>query len=60
MQKDDVDNDDYDIYGEPEDESRAKILKKKVVSGSSKHLERELEEINFEIHKLLYLRECAN
>jgi|JI9StandDraft_2_1071091.scaffolds.fasta_scaffold191129_2 hypothetical protein len=42
MQKDEVDNDDYDIYGEPEDESRAKILKKKVVSAQSKPIEREL------------------
>lgn len=29
------------------------------MSAQSKHLERELEEINFEIQKLLYLRECA-
>lgn len=43
MQKDDVDNDDdYNLYGEPEDDTRAKILKKKVVSPQSKHLEREL------------------
>lgn len=61
MQKDEVDNDDDDcnVYGEPEDETRARMMKKKVVSPQSKHLERELEEINFEINKLLYLRECA-
>jgi hypothetical protein len=38
MQKDEFDNDDYDIYGCPEDESRAKLLKKKSVSAQSKHV----------------------
>lgn len=42
MQKDELDNDDYDIYGCPEDESRAKLLKKKSVSAQSKHVEKEL------------------
>lgn len=31
------------MFGEPEDETRAKMLKKKSVSSASKHLERELE-----------------
>jgi hypothetical protein len=44
---------------EAEDESRAHLLKKKVVSSQSKHLERELEEIYFEIGKAHYLKECA-
>ena len=61
MQKDHLDNDsDYAVAGEPEDETRARMMKKKSVSSASKHLERELEEVNFEIQKLLYLRECAN
>jgi hypothetical protein len=44
---------------EPEDESRAALLKKKHVSNEYKHLERELEEVKFEIDKVYYLRECA-
>ena len=40
MQKDEFDNDDYNVYGCPEDESRAKLLKKKTVSAQSKHVER--------------------
>ena len=32
---------------EPEDESRAHLLRKKAVSKESKHLEREIEEIYF-------------
>jgi hypothetical protein len=32
---------------EPEDESRAALLKKKSVSNEYKHLERELEEVKF-------------
>lgn len=43
-QKDQFDNDDdYNINNEPEDETRAKLLRKKTVSPQSKHLERELE-----------------
>ena len=43
MQKDEYDNDnDYYLYNEPEDESRAKLLRKKTVGAQSKHLEREL------------------
>jgi hypothetical protein len=34
---------------EPEDESRTHLIKKKQISPASKHLERELEEIFFEI-----------
>ena len=35
------------------------MLKKKAISKESKHLERELEEIYFEICKVQYLKECA-
>lgn len=62
--KDEVEKDvsPYDIESEmePEDESRSYLLKKKVVGKNSKHLERELEEIGFEIYKIFYLYECAN
>jgi len=44
---------------EPEDESRSYLLKKKNVSSESKPIERELEEISFEIKKIIYLKECA-
>ena len=41
MQKDEYDNDDdFNLYGQAQDETRAKLLKKKVVSAQSKHLER--------------------
>ena len=48
------------MENEPEDETRAKLMKKKAIGAASKHLEKELEEVNFEIQKLIYLRECAN
>lgn len=44
---------------EPEDESRAHLLKKKAISKENKHIERELEEVYFEICKVQYLKECA-
>ena len=44
---------------EPQDDSRTNLLKKKSMSKSEKPLERELEEISFEVNKVLYLRECA-
>ena len=44
---------------EAEDESRTHLLRKNKVDPSIKHLERELEEISFEIQKVIYLKECA-
>lgn len=59
--KDEPDRFEYgaDSEMEPEDESRAHLLRKKAVSKENKHLERELEEIYFEICKVQYLKECA-
>ena len=34
-------------------------MRKKEIANGVKHLERELEEINFEIRKVIYLKECA-
>ena len=61
FQKDETDNFDQNLGSEmqPEDDSRTHLLRKKGVSKQSKHLERELEEINFEISKTHYLKECA-
>ena len=42
-----------------EDESRTHLIKKKTISPASKHLQKELEEIFFEIDKAEYLKECA-
>ena len=41
---------------EPEDETRSRLLQKKPIGKSSRHLERELEEIYFEIRKVIYLK----
>jgi hypothetical protein len=57
--KDEVDNGDDENEMEPEDESRSYLLRKKAISNESKPIERELEEISFEIKKIIYLKECA-
>ena len=38
---------DFESEMEPEDESRSYLLRKKEIGTNAKHLERELEEINF-------------